>query len=71
MEFKDYYSIMGVDPGADLETVRQAWRAEVRATHPDRMLARGIPEEAVKLAEARLSAINAAWDRIRTGRGAA
>jgi DnaJ like chaperone protein len=67
----DPYAVLGVDPGADLETVRQAWRAEVRATHPDRMLARGIPEEAVKLAEARLSAINAAWDRIRTGRGAA
>jgi DnaJ like chaperone protein len=35
------------------------------------MLARGIPEEAVKLAEARLAAINAAWDTIRAGRGAA
>jgi DnaJ like chaperone protein len=67
----DPYAVLGVDPDSDLETVRQAWRAEVRATHPDRMLARGIPEEAVKLAEARLSAINAAWDRIRTTRGAA
>jgi DnaJ like chaperone protein len=63
----DPYAVLGVEPGADLETIRGAWRAEVRATHPDRMLARGIPEEAVKLAEARLAAINAAWDTIRTG----
>ena len=67
----DAYAVLGVDPGADLETVRAAWRAEARATHPDRMMARGVPEEAVKLAERRLSAINAAWDAIRAERGAA
>jgi hypothetical protein len=39
----DPYAVLGVDPDADLETVRAAWRAEVRATHPDRMLARGMP----------------------------
>ena len=67
----DPYAVLGVDPDADFATIREAWRAEVRATHPDRMLARGIPEEAVKLAEARLAAINAAWDTIRTSQGAA
>jgi DnaJ like chaperone protein len=35
------------------------------------MLARGVPEEAMRLAEKRLAAINAAWDEIRAERGAA
>ena len=37
--------------------------------HPDRELARGLPPEAVKIATERLSAINAAWDRIAAERG--
>ncbi|MFW5642158.1 MAG: TerB family tellurite resistance protein [Roseicyclus sp.] len=67
----DPYAVLGVEPGEDLAAVRAAWRAEVRASHPDRMLARGVPEEAVKLAETRMAAINAAWDTIRAERGAA
>ena len=43
-----------------MDEIRAAWRAEVRMTHPDRMIARGVPEEAVKLAEKRLNAEAAA-----------
>ena len=45
--------------------VRAAWRKLVRETHPDQMMARGVPEEAVKLAERRLVAINRAWEEIQ------
>jgi DnaJ like chaperone protein len=44
--------------------VRAAWRRAVRAAHPDRLRARGLPPEAMKLAEARLAAVNAAWEEI-------
>ena len=60
----DPYTVLGVSPDTPLDEIRQAWRAEVRATHPDRMLARGVPEEAVKLAERRLVAVNRAWEEI-------
>lgn len=60
----DPYVVLGVSPDQPLEDIRAAWRAEVRATHPDRMIARGVPEEAVKLAERRLVAVNAAWEAI-------
>ncbi|PWJ22503.1 molecular chaperone DjiA [Jannaschia seohaensis] len=63
----DCWEILGVEPGAPMEEVRAAWRAQVRETHPDRMVARGLPEEAVKLAEKRLVAINRAWERIQAG----
>ncbi|MEL6518607.1 MAG: molecular chaperone DjiA, partial [Pseudomonadota bacterium] len=45
-------------------------RQAVRDSHPDRMIARGVPEEAVKLAEKRMIAINRAWEEISEGRAA-
>ena len=63
-ENPDPYSVLGVGPNADAETVRQAWRALVREYHPDRMIARGVPEEAIKLAEKRLIQANWAYEEI-------
>jgi DnaJ like chaperone protein len=60
----DPYAVLGVDPDASLEEIRAVWRRTVRETHPDRMIARGVPEEAIKLAEARLIAANRAWEEI-------
>jgi DnaJ like chaperone protein len=60
----DPYAVLGVSPDTPLDEIRAAWRAEVRMTHPDRMIARGVPEEAVKLAEKRLIAVNRAWEEI-------
>ncbi len=63
----DPYDVLGVDPDADLDSIRQVWRQLVRESHPDRMMARGVPEEAVKMAEKRLIAINRAWELISEG----
>lgn len=61
---RDPYDVLGVDPTMSLDEIRKVWRRLVRDTHPDAMLARGVPEEAVKLAEKRMIAINHAWDEI-------
>ena len=47
-----------------IDDIRKVWRDAVRESHPDRLMARGLPEEAIKLAEARLIAVNTAWDQI-------
>lgn len=60
----DPYAILGVPADAPLAEVRRAWRAAVKASHPDVMIARGVPPEAVKLAEDRMRAVNAAWEEI-------
>ena len=65
---RDPFDVLGVDPGDDLDAIRAAWRAQVRDSHPDQLMARGLPEEAVKLAEKRLVAINRAWEQIREAR---
>ncbi len=61
---QDAYAVLGVDPDTPIEEIRRIWREKVRETHPDRMLARGVPEEAIKLATARLVALNRAWEDI-------
>ncbi len=60
----DPYEILGVAHDAPMEAIRAAWRRAVRETHPDRMIARGVPPEALKLAESRMVAINKAWEQI-------
>lgn len=61
----DPYEVLGATPDMPLPEIRALWRDLVRETHPDRMLARGLPEEAMRLAETRLIAINRAWEEIR------
>ncbi|MGI9388746.1 MAG: TerB family tellurite resistance protein [Boseongicola sp.] len=63
----DPWDVLGVDPEASIDDIHAAWRQLVRESHPDRMIARGVPEEAIKLAEKRLVAINRAWESIREG----
>lgn len=60
----DPHDVLGVASDAPLEEIRKAWRQKVRETHPDRMMARGVPEEALKMAEKRMIAINRAWEEI-------
>jgi len=59
------YEVLGVTPEMTLEDIRRVWRKLVRDTHPDQVIARGVPAEAVKLAEGRMIAINRAWDEIQ------
>lgn len=66
----DPYTVLGVTPDAPLQDIRAAWRKMVRETHPDRMMARGVPQEAIRLAEKRMVDINRAWEDISKDRAA-
>jgi len=61
---RDPFDILGVSPDTPLEEIRNRWRKLVRDTHPDQMISRGIPEEAIRIATKRLSDINLAWESI-------
>jgi DnaJ like chaperone protein len=67
---RDPYDVLGVPHDAPLDTVRAAWRTAVKSNHPDVLIARGLPPEALKLAEGRIQAINQAWDEITAQRAA-
>ncbi|WP_297769743.1 molecular chaperone DjiA [uncultured Roseovarius sp.] len=68
-ERPDPWSVLGVTADMPLAEIRKVWRQMVRDCHPDRMHARGVPKEAVKLAEKRLVDINRAWEEISEARG--
>jgi DnaJ like chaperone protein len=61
---RDPYDVLGLPHDASRDQARAAWKALVRDTHPDVMQARGVPPEAMKLAERRLQLINEAWREI-------
>lgn len=61
----DPYTVLGVTRDMPMPQIRRRWRQLVRDTHPDRLMARGVPEEAVKLATRRLTVINQAWEEIQ------
>jgi DnaJ like chaperone protein len=60
----DPYSVLGVSPETPISEIRKVWRRLVRETHPDSMIARGVPEEAIRLAEKKMIDIDRAWDEI-------
>lgn len=67
-DFSDPYAVLGVDPGISDFELRARFRTLVRELHPDRMIGRGVPAEAQRLAEQRLAAVNDAYALIRSER---
>lgn len=60
----DPYLVLGLDRSADRDEVRRVYRLLVAEHHPDRLIAKGVPEELLELATARMAAINHAYSRI-------
>jgi len=60
----DPYVVLGVESGASFEAIRKHYRALAASNHPDRLIGRGMPEEFIAIATARLAAINAAYESI-------
>lgn len=63
-DLADPYTILGVDRRASEDEIKRTYRLLVRENHPDSLIARGVPEEFVRLANDKLAAINGAYDRI-------
>jgi DnaJ like chaperone protein len=60
----DPYTVLGLTADADRDEVRRVYRLLVAEHHPDRLIAKGVPEELIDVATARMQAINAAYSRI-------
>jgi DnaJ like chaperone protein len=65
----DPYTLLGVTRQQSDAEIKAVWRQLARANHPDRLTAKGMPEEFVALANEKLALINAAYDRIAKERG--
>lgn len=67
-EYRDPFRILGVSRDADWEDIRRARTLFLQENHPDKLQARGLPPEMIKLANARLADVNVAFDEIREQR---
>lgn len=65
----DAYAILGISSAASDAEVKRAYRKLINQHHPDKLVAKGLPEEMMKLAEEKSHEIRASYDRIREARG--
>ena len=59
------FLILDANPDWDISLIKKKWKELVRECHPDKYLIRGLPSEAVVLANNRLIKINEAWEMIK------
>ncbi len=60
----DPYIILDAEQHWDYARLRNHYINLVKQNHPDKLVARGVPEEFVAIANSRLTAINNAWELI-------
>ena len=66
---KDAYDALGVSSDVSDKELKRAYRRLMSENHPDKLIARGVPEDMVKLATERSQEIQAAYEMIRKQRG--
>ncbi|MEL7544004.1 MAG: TerB family tellurite resistance protein [Pseudomonadota bacterium] len=66
---KSPYDVLGVSPEIFDADLKAHYRRLVAENHPDRAVARGMPEEFIAIANKKTAALNEAWDEISRERG--
>jgi DnaJ like chaperone protein len=65
----DPFVVLGVAHDAPNADIKAAYRKLVRDNHPDRLIAKGMPQEFIEIATDKLAAINSAYERVSRERG--
>ena len=65
----DAYAILNISSAASDADVKRAYRKLTNQHHPDKLVAKGLPKEMMKLAEEKTHEIREAYERIREARG--
>ncbi len=63
------YAMLGVDSKADDATVKKAYRRLMNQHHPDKLVAKGLPEEMIQIATEKTQQIKSAYEQIKAARG--
>lgn len=65
---EDAYAALGVEKNVSDRELKQAYRRRMSENHPDKLMARGVPEDMIKLATERSQEIQAAYEMIKRTR---
>lgn len=66
---QDAYGVLGLTPAATEAEVKKAYRRLMSQNHPDKLVAKGLPEEMMKLAKEKTQKISKAYETIQKSGG--
>ena len=62
---QDAYGVLGLKPSASKAEVKRAYRRLMSQNHPDKLVAKGLPEEMMRLAKEKTQKISKAYETIQ------
>ncbi|MCX2973686.1 co-chaperone DjlA [Halieaceae bacterium IMCC8485] len=65
---EDAYEALGIASDVDDKALKRAYRKLMSENHPDKLIAKGVPEDMIKLATERSQEIQAAYEMIKKSR---
>ena len=65
---KQAYGVLGVAPECDAKSLKMAYRKLMSQHHPDKLVARGLPDEMMQIAKQKTQEIQAAYDAVKKSR---
>lgn len=66
---EDPYTILGIAHDVSDQELKRTYHRLIKEHHPDHLIAQGMPEEFIEIANEKLAAINTAYDKIAKERG--
>jgi DnaJ like chaperone protein len=64
----DAYRILGIDKSTDAKQIKRAYRKLMSEHHPDKLISKGLPKQAMELAKTKAQDIQAAYEMIKSKR---
>lgn len=65
----DAYRILGVSAADDEKVIKRAYRKRMSEHHPDKLVSKGLPEQAMEIAKKKAQDIQSAYELIKQKRG--
>ena len=62
------YQILGVQSSSSVQEIKRAYRKQMAANHPDKLMSKGLPKEMIKLATEKTQKIKEAYDLLKQAR---